>query len=116
MAAMSLQAIAIRFYLRHWFKRRLDPNASVSALRANIHDLTRRMPRPPAGFTITPTNAGGVPAEWVAAPGTDARRAVLYFHGGGYVAGSPSTCRDLTWSLSEAARCRVLVVDYRLAP
>jgi epsilon-lactone hydrolase len=116
MAAMSIQAIAIRFYLRYWFKRRLDPNAPASVLRANVADLTRRTPKPPPGVVITPTNAGGVPAEWVAAPGTDARRAILYFHGGGYAAGSPATCRDLVWRLSEAARCRVLVVDYRLAP
>jgi acetyl esterase/lipase len=113
---MSLQAIAIRFYLRHWFKRRLEPNAPVSALRSNVDDLVRRMPRPPRTVTVTPTDAGGVPAEWVAAPGAEARRAILYFHGGGYAAGSPTSARDLAWRLSEAARCRLLVVDYRLAP
>ncbi|WP_437625572.1 alpha/beta hydrolase [Sorangium sp. So ce1151] len=113
---MSLQAIALRFYLRHWFKRRLVPNAPVSVLRANVDDLVRRMPKPPPEVTVTPTDAGGVPAEWVAAPGADARRAILYFHGGGYASGSPASVRDLTWRLSEAARCRLLVVDYRLAP
>ncbi len=113
---MSLQAIALRFYLRYWFKRRLDPNAPVSVLRANMDDLTRRMPKPPPGVTVTPTNAGGVPAEWVAAPGADERRVILHFHGGGYASGSPASARDLVWRLSEAARCRVLAVDYRLAP
>jgi acetyl esterase/lipase len=113
---MSVQAIALRFYLRHWFKRRLVPDAPVSALRANVDDLVRQMPRPPPRITVTPTDAGGVPAEWVAAPGADARRAILYFHGGGYASGSPASVRDLTWRLSEAARSRVLVVDYRLAP
>ncbi|MDI1452000.1 alpha/beta hydrolase [Polyangium sp. 6x1] len=113
---MSLQAIALRFYLRYWFKRRLDPNAPVSALRANIDDLVRRMPKPPPGVTVLPTNAGGVPAEWVTAAGADERRVLLHFHGGGYASGSPASVRDLAWRLSEAARCRVLVVDYRLAP
>ena len=113
---MSLQAIALRFYLRYWFKRRLDPNAPVSALRANVDDLVRRMPRPPPGVTVVPTNAGGVPAEWVAAPGADVRRVILHFHGGGYASGSPASVRDLAWRLSGAARCRVLVADYRLAP
>jgi monoterpene epsilon-lactone hydrolase len=113
---MSLQAIAVRFYLRYWFKRRLDPNAPVSVLRANVDDLVRGMPKPPPGVTVLPANAGGVPAEWVAAPGADARRALLYCHGGGYASGSPATARDLAWRLSQAARCRVLVVDYRLAP
>src|SRR5512143_3301680 len=113
---MSLQAIAVRSSLRHWFKSRLDPDAPVSALRANVDDLVRRMPKPPPGVTVTPTNAGGVPAEWVAAPGAEARRVLLYFHGGGYASGSPASVRDLAWRLSEAARCRVLVADYRLAP
>jgi epsilon-lactone hydrolase len=113
---MSLQAIAVRFYLRYWFKRRLKPDVPVSVLRATVDGLVRWSPKPPPGVTVMPTNAGGVPAEWVAAPGADARRAILYFHGGGYASGSPASVRDLAWRLSEAARCRVLVVDYRLAP
>jgi len=33
-------------------------------------------------------DAGGVPAEWVMAPGSDTDRAVLFLHGGGYAIGS----------------------------
>ncbi len=113
---MSLQAVVIRFYLRHWFKRRLDPRAPVSALRANVEDLARRMPKPPRGVVITPAEVGGVKGEWVAAPGVDPGKAILYLHGGGYVSGSAAPIRDLTWRLSGAAGCRVLAIDYRLAP
>lgn len=116
MRAMSLQAIVIRFYLRHWFKRRLDPRAPVSALRANVADLARRMPGAPPDVIITPADVGGVKGEWVAAPSADPRRVILYLHGGGYVSGTAASIRDLTWRLSEAARCRVLALDYRLAP
>ena len=35
-----------------------------------------------------PTDAGGVPAEWVVAPGTDTSRRILYIHGGGFVVGT----------------------------
>ncbi len=113
---MSLQAIVIRFYLRHWFKRRLDPRAPVSALRANVAHLARRMPAAPKAVIITPAEVGGVKGEWVAAPGADARRVILYLHGGGYVSGTAASIRDLTWRLSAAARCQVLALDYRLAP
>ena len=113
---MSLQALVIRFYLRHWFKHRLDPRAPVSALRANVADLARRMPAAPKSVIITPAEVGGVKGEWVAAPGADARRVILYLHGGGYVSGTAASIRDLTWRLSEAARCQVLALDYRLAP
>jgi len=36
---------------------------------------------------VEKVDAGGVPAEWVAAPGFDGTRAVLYLHGGGYAIG-----------------------------
>ncbi len=61
-------------------------------------------------------DAGGVPSEWVAAPGTDATRAVLYLHGGGYAIGSLNTHRRLAYDISAASGARVLVIDYRLAP
>lgn len=113
---MGLRAAALRFYLRHTFKRRHDPAAPPAALRANVDALVRRMPRPPRGVTVEPTSAGGVPAEWVAGPDAAEGRALLYFHGGGYAAGSPASARDLVWRLAVAARARVLSVDYRLAP
>lgn len=65
---------------------------------------------------VTPTRAGGVPAEWVEAPEAAPDRALLYLHGGGYTTGSPATHRDLAGRLSRAAGVRVLNVDYRLAP
>ncbi|TWT06115.1 alpha/beta hydrolase [Reyranella sp. CPCC 100927] len=61
-------------------------------------------------------DAGGVPAEWVAAPGHDTQRAVLYLHGGGYAIGSINTHRRLAYDISAASGARVLVIDYRLAP
>jgi epsilon-lactone hydrolase len=61
-------------------------------------------------------DAGGVPAEWVAAPGCDPARAVLYLHGGGYVIGSINTHRRLAYDISAVSGARVLVIDYRLAP
>jgi monoterpene epsilon-lactone hydrolase len=61
-------------------------------------------------------DAGGVPAEWVGAPGFDADRAVLYLHGGGYAIGSINTHRRMAYDISAACGARVLVIDYRLAP
>ena len=61
-------------------------------------------------------DAGGVPAEWVAAPGCDPEKAVLYLHGGGYVIGSINTHRRLAYDISAACGARILVIDYRLAP
>ena len=74
------------------------------------------------GFTIdvparySRVNAGGVTAEWVAADGASDSRVVLYFHGGGYIIGSPRTHRPMMAHLSRDSAARVLSLDYRLAP
>ena len=74
------------------------------------------------GFTIdvpakySRVNAGGVTAEWVTAEGASDSRVVLYFHGGGYIIGSPRTHRPMLAELSHASGARVLALDYRLAP
>ncbi len=65
---------------------------------------------------VEPVVVDGVPCEWVAAPGVATDRAVLYFHGGAYTAGSLNTHRLHVANLSAACGGRVLNVDYRLAP
>ncbi|MCA8898402.1 MAG: alpha/beta hydrolase [Hyphomonas sp.] len=61
-------------------------------------------------------DAGGVPADWVTVDGSDADRVVLYLHGGGYVMGSRNTHRGLAGRIARAAKARVLLPEYRLAP
>jgi monoterpene epsilon-lactone hydrolase len=63
-----------------------------------------------------PVDAGGVPAEWVIAPGADATRRVLYIHGGGFIMGSPKSHRTITSKFAEVSGCAVLSIDYRLLP
>lgn len=70
----------------------------------------------PAGVHGTPVEAGGVRAEWVDPEGGADDRAVLYLHGGGYVAGSIDSHRNLIGHLASATGGRVLALDYRLAP
>ena len=51
------------------------------------------------------------PVGWTPADG-----ALIYLHGGGYALCSPSMYRDLTSRICAAARVKVFVLDYRLAP
>jgi acetyl esterase/lipase len=64
--------------------------------------------------TVTPVDAGGVPAEWVGAESEGS--VLLYLHGGAFTLGSPATHRHLAGHLAAAAGVRVLSLDYRLAP
>lgn len=66
--------------------------------------------------TFTPCDAGGVPAEWVIAPGAANDRRVLYIHGGGFIAGSPKSHRTITSQFSKVSGCAVLAIDYRMMP
>lgn len=61
-------------------------------------------------------DVGGVPAEWVLAPGADPSRRVLYIHGGAFIAGSPLSHRNITNRYSEIFGAAVLAIDYRLMP
>ncbi|HXK26437.1 MAG TPA: alpha/beta hydrolase [Myxococcota bacterium] len=87
----------------------------VLAMRANMEKAVAAVPVP-EGVTFTPVRANGVPAEWTVAAGARDEVAIVYFHGGGYVMGSLDTHRGLCARLSQAARARVLSVDYRLGP
>lgn len=63
-----------------------------------------------------PVDAGGVPAEWVLAPGADSARRTLYIHGGAYTAGSPRSHRSITTKFAQITGGAVLAIDYRLMP
>jgi acetyl esterase/lipase len=69
----------------------------------------RTLPGPESELRVriyTPTGIG----ERETLPG------LIYFHGGGLVAGSLDTHDAICRSLTAASRCRLLSVDYRLAP
>jgi monoterpene epsilon-lactone hydrolase len=60
--------------------------------------------------------AGGVPAHWLAAPGAEAGRVLLFLHGGGFELGSLRSDGELAARLGRASGMRVLFPEYRLAP
>ncbi|MEO8541198.1 MAG: alpha/beta hydrolase fold domain-containing protein, partial [bacterium] len=70
----------------------------------------------PEGVTVTETYAGGCRAYWQDPAGAATDRVILYFHGGGYMGGSPRTHERLVGHMAKATGCRALSVDYRLAP
>jgi acetyl esterase/lipase len=59
---------------------------------------------------------GHIDALWTSLGRPDRHRVVLYFHGGAFLAGSPRTHKHLGAALAGAAKARVLLPAYRLAP
>ena len=89
--------------------------APIEQRRAAFEAVTTFFPVP-QDVKAEPVDAGGIPAEWIAAPGADAERVIYYLHGGGYTIGSINTHRQMISHLSRAAGARALAIDYRLSP
>lgn len=118
---LSWQALALTSLMRGTFK----PASSILMRHglaldcaARIGALTRWVPiRPPGHVAISPAGFSACGGEWLrAGENLDESKVLLYFHGGGYFACSPSTHRSITWRLAVAARRPVLALDYRQGP
>jgi monoterpene epsilon-lactone hydrolase len=66
--------------------------------------------------TCEPVFAEGVDGEWLVPADAPRDRAILYFHGGGFRIGSVASHRDLAARIADASGCRMLSINYRLAP
>ncbi len=116
----SFRSEVVKIGLRLFFR----PLLKYSSLEQQTRLSERYVAKPvnyarlklPGGVAATPVSADGVPAEWLAAPESDPERVMLYIHGGGFVAGSIRSHRHLAARIARAARMRLLVIEYRLAP
>jgi epsilon-lactone hydrolase len=88
---------------------------TLQGLRATFVPGDRLHPVPD-DVLVTDVDAGGVPAHWLAAPGTGAGRVLLFLHGGGFELGSVRSDGELASRLGRASGMRVLFPEYRLAP
>lgn len=91
------------------------PGDSVAAQRTMFEAAVSRM-EPASGVTVETVSIGERHAEWLTPANGEAQGTILYLHGGGYVIGSLDTIRPMASHLAAAAACRVLTLDYRLAP
>jgi len=96
--------------LRLVVKRKLTKATTAADAKAAF---SHRTPAP-RGATYTPSTMGGIAGEWVEAGGATAGT-LLYLHGGGYFACSPTTHRSITAAYAMRG-LKVFAPDYRLAP
>jgi acetyl esterase/lipase len=100
--------------IRNMLAARPRPTGAAER-RQRLDDLGRALGIP-ADAQFESVDVKGVPAEWSTTPEADAARAILYLHGGGYMAGSIVSHRYVAVEIGRAARARTLALDYRLAP
>lgn len=103
-------------FVRNGRNSRVGPQSSIADLRGAYEQIFARFGEPPNGVTFAPAELGLVKGEWVQAPRAVRGRLILYFHGGGFIAGSPQTHRALVAKLCLQAQSHALTLAYRLAP
>jgi acetyl esterase/lipase len=113
---MSLQLIVADPVVRIMMKRRFAKSGTVMTLRDILDKMARYARNPPKHIRMDRISLGGVPAERMRNPVADEKKALLYIHGGGFVAGHPANHRQLTWRLAAKTNTPVYAIDYRLAP
>lgn len=97
-----------------WSQNTHSKVPTIEDLRARYDVIFARFGVPPEGMAFTPARLGAIEGEWVGE--SSGRQIILYFHGGGFIAGSPQSHRPLIGRLVEACGVGAFSVDYRLAP
>src|ERR1700722_3659996 len=69
-----------------------------------------------AGIDYQPFVIGNIKCEWVVPDNSPQKKVLLFFHGGGYAAGSINTHRQLVSHIAKQAGIKTLLFEYRLAP
>lgn len=93
-----------------------DPSATIEELREHVKQFWVGFGPVIKGVEVQPVLISAIRGEWVVPESATGRRVILYFHGGGFIGGSPETHRPLVARLAHAASARALVPQYRLAP
>ncbi len=92
-----------------------DPEQMLAILRTGFNHFGETLAKPlttqPAAFA-----EGNIKGLWFKPAKADQSKVLLYFHGGGYVLGSPRTAAGITDFLAVSAGITCFSLDYPLAP
>ncbi len=87
------------------------------AIAQREEQLYRWIPQIPNAIFVDNLEVGEVPVQRLSVVQSEFSHPLLYFHGGGFIAGSPNTShRDYLWRVAKFSDCRVWAVAYRKLP
>lgn len=106
---------------RHLFKGQLRPavidkNTSIEKMRRDCDETAARFFKPIEGVSFKSSDYPHLYAEWAEIKKAPREKAVLYFHGGGFVMGNARSHRNIVGNFVKHLGLKALVFDYRLAP
>ena len=91
------------------------PDTPFMARRAQAEKFAAAFVKPP-DIEIESGELDGVPVEWITPADAHHSHVFFHLHGGGYVLGNPSGSRSFTSRFAQLTGCRIVSIDYRLAP
>jgi monoterpene epsilon-lactone hydrolase len=120
----SLQSRLFLFVLKHrhlfrfQLKRRatIDWNTSMPQLRQEAEKTSKLFGKLPKGIEVSPVSIDDFYAEWILPSQATKDKAILYFHGGGYVMGTVQAHRTHVAKFVIGSGIGALLFGYRLAP
>jgi epsilon-lactone hydrolase len=99
-----------------WTQTRKAPAGDIEELKSRFTQSFARFGAPPAQVQFEAAQLGPVAGEWARPERAQPGRVILYFHGGGFICGSPESHRPLSAKLAEIGEADAFSVRYRLAP
>lgn len=94
----------------------VDAATPIEEIRRQFDHISSRFGQVPGEATFEAAQIGPIKGEWVRVPESDPHRLILYFHGGGFIAGTPESHRPLVARLCQESRASAYSLQYRLAP
>ncbi|GGX42279.1 hydrolase [Tateyamaria omphalii] len=114
---MSLLRPLLNTYLRLTEKTHMQNASGPDALRRSLETKARLLFHAPLSMRLKRGTLAGVEALWVTPrTGDEPQATILYFHGGGFVFGSPQTHGAMIAALAKRSGARAVLPRYPLAP
>lgn len=113
---MSNWQNALTTPLSRLMRPRVDHSTPIADLRRYYDSISSGFGEAPSDTVVERAQLGQIRGEWLSVGETQPQRLIIYFHGGGYVSGSPQSHRPLVARLCKAAGAVALMFDYRLGP
>jgi epsilon-lactone hydrolase len=107
---------ALPTHLSRLIRPRVDHTTPIADLRKFYDSISAGFGEPPGDMVVERAQMGQIRGEWLSVGETQPQRLLIYFHGGGYVSGSPLSHRPLVARLCKTSGAIALMFDYRLGP
>ncbi|OUS28607.1 hypothetical protein A9Q99_11360 [Gammaproteobacteria bacterium 45_16_T64] len=115
-----LNILIHRLYVRIVLRRVPVSYRPINRQRQLLAFITRNIPAAKEvdirSIKIPTTDGVDITGEWIKPNGSAPNHVLLYFHGGGFIAGSTNTHRAMVSHIAKTAGIQALSINYRLAP